>query len=305
VVGDPDVSMMRSMTHVRFGAAGLVGALVLAGCGAGRTDTWKAAASGASASSPADTSAGDALWAERGDEQKLRGAITAWETALAAAPEDGDLLVKIARGYYLLADGYMRGDAKKADYEATFTKGVDYAERALTALSPAFKARVTAGERVEDALAAVDQKAVPALYWYASNLGKWAKAKGFTTTLGNKDRIKAVMERCLALDPTYFYGGPDRYFGAFYAVAPSFAGGDLGKSEAHFLKSLEMAPNYLATKVLMAENLATKKQDKELFKRLLDEVLAAADDAIPELVPEIKIEKQKATELLAQIEEKF
>ena len=36
----------------------------------------------------------------------------------------------------------------------------------------------------------------------------------------------------------------------------------------------------------MAESYAVKKQDRALFARLLDEVLATPDDAIPDLVPE-------------------
>lgn len=299
----------RSLLLVALAAA-------LVACGTGRKQTWEAGAPAAPAPAPVESAAapaagedpvaaGDALWAERGDEAKLRGAIAAWESAIPTRPEDGELFAKLARGHYLLADGYLRGAEKKEEYLATFTKGVDYAERALTALSPEFKQRVQAGDKVMDAVAAVGKESVPALYWYSSNLGKWARAKGFATTLGNKDTIKALMDRCLSLDPTYFYGGPNRYFGAFYAVAPSFAGGDLGKSEEHFKKSLELAPNYLATKVLMAENLAVKKQDRELFKKLLDEVLAAPDDVIPEITPESRIEKAKAAELLAQIDEKF
>lgn len=289
----------------------LVLVLVLAGsvgCGAGRTATWKRtptapveAAAQAEDANPA--AEGDAAWAERESADKVREAIAAWERALASDPENADLLVKLARGYYFLADGYLRDD-KKA-YLDTFQKGVDYAERALTASSAEFKELVLKGRAVKDAVQVVNKEGAPALYWYASNLGKWAKAKGFATTLGNKDTIRAVMDRCLHVDPEFFYGGPDRYFGAFFAVAPAFAGGDLDKSQAHFEKSLGFAPGYLATKVLMAELLATKRQDRALFERLLNEVLAAPVDSIPELVPEAKVEKAKARELLEQVEDKF
>jgi len=123
--------------------------------------------------------------------------------------------------------------------------------------------------------------------------------------LANKDKYRAAMERCLMLDPGYFHGGPDRYFGAFYAVAPSFAGGDLSKSEEHFHRAFAAAPDYLATKVLMAENLAVKRQDRALYERLLQEVLAASDGVMPGLEPETRVEKQKAAELLQQADDKF
>lgn len=279
----------------------------VAACSAGRTATWKqqptATAGADSGVSASAVSRGDEAWEKRDERASLEQAIAAWEEAVAADPENPALLVRLARGYYLLADGHLRGD--KEAYLAKFERGVDYAERALTASSPGFKAKVVAGERVQYAVSEVGPEGVPALYWYSSNLGKWAKAKGFTTTLAQKDTIKAVMERCLALDPTFYYGGPDRYFGGYYAVAPSFAGGDLNKSEEHFRKSLELAPNYLATKVLWAELLATKRQDKATYKRLLEEVLAAPDEIIPELTPESRIEKVKAQELLSKIEDNF
>lgn len=293
------------MRKLYLGIAAVCCGTLVVGCGKGRTNTWDVEAKPvASAAVEGDPAAdGDALWEERGDKAKLEAALAAWDAALTASPEDLDLLVKLARGHYLLADGYLRGDS--ASYLATFEKGVDYAERALTSASPAFKERVKKGEAVQYAVEAVDANGVAALYWYSSNLGKWAKAKGFTTTLGNKDTIKAVMERCLALDETFFYGGPHRYFGAYYSVAPSFAGGDLNKSREHFEKSLSLAPEALSTKVLMAENYAVKSQDRELFTRLLNEVLAAPDDIIAGLEPETRIEKEKARELLAGVDDLF
>lgn len=286
----------------------VIGCTALAvGCGKGRVNTWdakKAAPEAAATPTEGDPAAeGDAMWENRGDQAQLEAALAAWESALASNPNDVELLVKLARGSYLLSDGYFRDD--KDAYLATFEKGVDFAERALTASSPEFEKRVRSGETVIEAIDAVDAVGVPALYWYSSNLGKWAKAKGFTTLLGNKDTIKAIMERCLALDETYFYGGPHRYFGAYYAVAPSFAGGDLNKSKEHFEQSLEAAPDAVSTKVLMAENYAVKSQNKELFVKLLEEVLAVDDNLIPELEPETKIEKEKARELLAEIDDKF
>jgi predicted anti-sigma-YlaC factor YlaD len=113
------------------------------------------------------------------------------------------------------------------------------------------------------------------------------------------------METCMKLDPEFFHAGPDRYFGAFYAVAPDFAGGDLKKSEEHYQKALQKAPHHLGTKVLMAENLMVKRDDEDGFKRLLNEVLAADPKAIPELEPEMIVEQQKARELLASIDEFF
>ena len=111
--------------------------------------------------------------------------------------------------------------------------------------------------------------------------------------------MKAYITRVGELDSSYFFAGPDRYWGAYYAVAPSFAGGDLDKSVTHFDKSLEAQPEYLGTKVLKASLYATKMQNPEMVDQLLDEVLAADPDVIPELGPENRAEQTKAQNLKA------
>jgi hypothetical protein len=111
------------------------------------------------------------------------------------------------------------------------------------------------------------------------------------------------MTRALELDETFFHGAPHRYFGAYWSLLP--VGRDLDKSKQHFERSLAIAPNYAGTKVLMAETYAVKKQDRVLFDKLLAEVLAMPDGAIPELEAETRIEKEKARELQAKVNDLF
>lgn len=286
-----------------------------AGCGTGRQAQWDnrpqvgppGATSTAAGPAPSDATEADAAWGERGDRSRLEKAIAIWErTAAASGGGDAATWGKLSRAYYFLADGHLRKQGTGAPaYLEAFEKGTAAGERALSAGNAEFKRRVLAGEKVEEAIKVVGGESLPAMYWYAANLGKWSRAKGFATTLGNKDRVKGVMTRALELDPAFFHGGPHRYFGAFYAVAPSFAGGDLDKSREHFEKSIGLAPGYAGTKILMAETYAAKKQDPALFDRLIAEVLAMPDNAIPGLEPETRIEKEKALELKAKRDEIF
>jgi len=277
------------------------------GC-AGRKAVWKDGDGGQDGASAGSQTAalvakGDEHWAKRTDPAAIRAALVEWEKAAAAEPKNMEVLVKLTRGYYFLADGYLRSNEK--EYLEVMDKAVKWGEKAMVAASPEFEAKMRDGGKIPEAVKLVPKEGVPAMYWYASALGKWAKMKGFAVLLGQKDNVKATMDRCLELEPTFFYGGPHRYFGAFYAVAPAFAGGDLEKSKVHFNKSLEIAPAFPGTKVLWAAELSTKEQDEDTFEKLLNEVLAAPDDAIPELVPEVLAEKGKAKELLAQQDDLF
>ncbi|HXU83006.1 MAG TPA: TRAP transporter TatT component family protein [Polyangia bacterium] len=280
--------------------------LLLAACGTGRTSQWDVktpapAAPAAAGESPA--AAAEAAWAQRGDRAQLEKAIAQWESALAQKPDDVAILGHLSRAYYLLADGFLRKPEDKKAYLANMNKGTGYGERGVAAASPAFKAKVKDGEKVEEAIKLVGREGIEPMYWYVVNLGKWARAEGLAALLGNKDRAKGVMTRVLELDETFFHGAPHRYFGAYWSLLP--VGRDLDKSKQHFDKSLAIAPNYAGTKVLMAETYAVKKQDRALFDKLLGEVLAMPDDAMPGLEPEVRIEKDKARELQAKANELF
>lgn len=249
---------------------------------------------------------GDTEWRQRGEEAHLTAAIQAWTRAVQLSPQDHVTWQKLARGHYLHADGFIFFDhSRTAELMQVHQQGMEAAEHALDAVSPEFGERRRAGTRMEEAVGVLDRTAVPALYWYAANLGRWALADGFATVLERKDEIRAVMARCLELDPNYFYRAPDRYFGAFYARAPAFAGGDLTKSREHFERAIEHAPNYFGTHRIFAEEYATKAQDRALFDRELQWVISHEPTIEPDVEPENRIEQRKARELMERAGDLF
>lgn len=292
--------------------------VTLLACGPGRQAAWEQAGPSPASSEPSAPaspqspeaqsllSQADEAWAGRSTQQNVETAIKLWEQALASDPANADLLTKLSRAYYFLADGFLRTAGDEEAMLATYEKGILAGENAMMAISPEFREKVTAGAKVEEAVGVIPKEGQPAIYWYAANLGKFAVAKGFTTQLFYKDRIFAVMQQVLKLDEGFFFGAPHRYFGAFYAKAPAFAGGDMAKSKEHFDKALALdASGYFANKVLYAEYYATKSDDRELFTRLLKEVTEADLSALPELAAENNVEVAKAKELLSKIDELF
>ncbi len=247
---------------------------------------------------------GDALWAERGDKAKLQKAIDKWEAA-AAQRVDAALFTKIARGHYLLADGFdaLEGNFDQRDSE--FQLGLDWATRALKAAAPELAKALAQGKTLASSAGLVTKDAATATYWYALTLGKWAGSRGVSTRLRYKDDINAAMEQVQRLDERFFYAGPYRYFGTFEAQTDGLAGGSLERSEQNFKKGVELAPDFLGTKVLWAEHLCVARKDKAAFRQLLDEVLAADAGVDPEIAVENRIEQQKAKRLLARIDDLF
>jgi tetratricopeptide (TPR) repeat protein len=262
---------------------------------------------------------GDELWKERKDRAKLEQAIAKWEESTTVATPDmsedqrrkalGDVYQKVSRGYYFLADSHIRTaggdpDATDEQMKEVFNKGVLAAEKGLGVYSKEFAQEIRQEKPWPEAIKVLDDGAVPLLYWYATNIGKWALLEGFTEILSRKEDIKAIMDRVEAKDPTYFHGAPMRYFGAYYTKLP-FPGGDLPKSEEYFKKAIAADPNYLATRVLFAENYATKMDNKELYREHLEFVLKFDLSQAPDLLPENHFEQIKAKAMLDKIDDTF
>ncbi|MBZ0231776.1 MAG: TRAP transporter TatT component family protein, partial [Deltaproteobacteria bacterium] len=244
----------------------------------------------------AAVAAGDAAFANRVDRAQLELAIAKYEEAVKLKDDDWQTYGKLARACYALADQWLlfEKDTNPQPFMDFHSKGLEYAQRGMAALSPDVEKRLAAGVDLKDAVQLLDKQAIDLLYWHATNLGRWANAQDITVVLSYKERIYNIMEMVLRFDPNYFYGAADRYFGAYFSIAPSFAGGDLDKSESHFQASLKIAPNYASTHILMAEFLAPKKQDVKMFDDAIARVLAMPDDIIPEVTAETVAEKKKA-----------
>lgn len=282
-------------------------ALLSAGCATTYTANWNETA--ATAASPTDeakamAAAGDELWAQRTDKAKLIDALAKWEGA-AEKMADAELFTKISRGHYLLGDGYYFLEGNTDGRDAEYQKGLDWATKALKLAAPEFTKAMVEGKKHAESITLAPKEAVPAMYWYATNLGKWAATKGFTTRLKYKDDVKATIEHVKSLDAGYFYSAPWRYLASYEAQTAGLAGGSLDKSEEFFKRAVELAPSYLGTKVLWADYLTTKRRDRDTFEKLLKEVIAADPKIEPAIEAENLIEIEKAKKLLAAVDDKF
>jgi tetratricopeptide (TPR) repeat protein len=282
--------------------------VLLLGLGAGcarQTGTYEIAAPPATAPAQAKDalkSEAESLWNERGDKAKLQAALQKYEQAYAADPLDRDVAMHLVRGWYFLGDGH---ETEKEAKLAAWSTAVDWGKKCL-AINPEFKALLAKGDEDEASAArALTREDVPCIYWTSSALGKWAKLTGLTTTLKHLPTVKAYMTRVGELDPTFYFNGPDRYWGVYYAAIPSFAGQDLAKSRDYFDRALAGQPAFLGTHVLLATEWAVKRQDKATFQKELQWVVDAPVDALPEVRPEMEAEKRKAADALGRVDDLF
>ncbi|HAD82191.1 MAG: hypothetical protein A2509_00715 [Candidatus Edwardsbacteria bacterium RIFOXYD12_FULL_50_11] len=238
-----------------------------------------------------------ALWADRGNQSSLEKAIALYEKAYQAEPSY-QLAERLAYAYYFLADAFLEGDAKADNYYQGHEWG-------LTSLkyNGEFKKLTEVDKRsMGDAVSVLGREYAGGVFWTATCIGKWGKMKGIFKTVKSSKQARKMVEHLYALDKTYYYGGPARWLGAYFALAPGMFGGDMKRSKQMYDEAMQMAPDYFATSVLMAENYASKIKDRQLYDRLLDKVLSSPAGIIPEIVPEQTVEHKKAQKLK---EEKF
>jgi hypothetical protein len=119
-------------------------------------------------------------------------------------------------------------------------------------------------------------------------------------------RVESLMKRALELDEGFYYGGPHLFMGIWFASRPQIAGGNLKKSQDHFLKAIDLGQGkFLMAYVYYADYYARKKMDKELFISTLKKVVETPAETSPDLVLVNTVAKNKAKELLGRVEEYF
>lgn len=241
------------------------------------------------------------LWSLRDDPRSLCEAIAVLKQLLdARGGQHYETLVLLSRAHYLLGELEEDKEKKLEAYEA----GMRYGDLALHTI-PAFREAFERTRTIEDAVVAVPASGIGAIYWDAVNQGKWANEKGKVKVLFMKDKVKKMIERVLALDERWWHGAAHRYLGSYNAALPTFAGRDLEASKRHFLRAIEIAPNYFSTRVLMAEYWARNANDRAAYKEQLELVLRTPADVLPEVAPEQRIEQRKARRLLDEIDDYF
>jgi tetratricopeptide (TPR) repeat protein len=274
----------------------LVAALSIAACGGKNPGSYETLGKTAKSVDESARDAAEELWSQRGDLDKLKQAIAAYERLAEANPNDRFVLARVTRGWYFLADAWI----DDADLQIeTYLKAIEWGKRCM-AINQDFAQQINAGTKEKDAASTLTKDDIECTYWTASSLGKWAKASGIAKSIKHLGTVKAYVGRVEELDPTYFHHAPARYWGAYYSVIPSFAGRDLEKSRAYFEDTLKGSPGYLGSRVLRAENLAVGLQDVKMFDDDLKFVLAFDVKSVPALEPENTREQVKARKIQAE-----
>jgi len=228
------------------------------------------------------------------------------EGMLVKDPENQVLHEFAAQGYYGYSYGFVEDqDRKRAS--KLYYRGFRHGKAALAEydLNEAqLEGRLDA---LQAAVNRLDEDAVPALFWTASNWARWIDMnRDSARSLAQMPRAEMLMRRVLELDENYFLSGAHLFFGVYYGSRSPMMGGDFARSEKHFNLARKNTGNkVLLADLLQAQYLERQRFDRAAFHKHLQQVVDAPADLYPAQALINAIAKQKAVELLNREDEWF
>jgi hypothetical protein len=221
-------------------------------------------------------------------------------------PHNRALLTSAAQALYGYAFGFVElNDPERA--EALYARGVQYGVRALRDFGFQPDLAHAHPDELDAALGRLDGKAVPALFWTATN---WAKQIDLNRT--DPERIaqlasaERLMHRVRALDPDFYYGGVHLFYGVYYGGRAPMLGGDYASAEENFAAARAVTQGkLLIVDVLQAEYLERQRLDADKFDQLLRAVIDTPLGSFPQMALANQIARARARVLLDKRDDWF
>ncbi len=159
----------------------------------------------------------------------------------------------------------------------------------------------------EQTLAGLNRGDVDRLFWAGSGWATWISyQQGSPESLAQLVRVEEMMQRVLELDETFYHGGAHLFLGAYYGSKPPLLGGRLEESRSHFDQALAISKReFLPGLVLYAQTYARIAFDRDLYVKLLQEVIDFPLAERPDLGLANQVAKRNAVRMLAQVDDFF
>lgn len=212
------------------------------------------------------------------------------------------LLLKAAESYFGYTFSFVE-DVNKPRASALYLKAREYALRALRK----YRQFDEQAPDLKDMLANCGKQDVPALYWTASSWLAWIGLNaGNPEAMMDIPKVEAMLQRVIELDETYYYGTAHSMLGSLYAAPPKAMGGNPEKAKLHFQRAFELSKSkLLVVPFIYAKFYAVQIQDKALFEKTLNDIIATPVNFFPEKNLANEVAKRKAKDLLEKADALF
>lgn len=213
-------------------------------------------------------------------------------------PKDKITLLMLTRSYAGYAFGFTENEILKnkgkneAEYNKQYERAKLFYGRArkygleLLNLLPGMSgANDKTLDEFQNGLNKLGKSSAEDLFWIGFAWGNYLNYnKDSVEAIAEAPRVEAIMNRVNALEPGYYYGGPDLFLGAYYGSRPPLLGGNPKLSKEYFDKAIQFTDGKnLMASVTKAQFYTVQVQDGALYKSLLEQVLQADAAALPEV----------------------
>ncbi len=215
------------------------------------------------------------------------------EALLAGDPDNQRLLVLLARlygGYTFAllesdleagkyADGTVAGlDDLEARVSRYYQTGAQYGLRALERRRPGARAALSKVTTQEAYLARMTVDDVPALFWYAFNLGAYVNRNlDSVRVIAQANIAEKVMQRVTELDPRYYHSGGHLFLMIYYSARAPMMGGNPPAARQHYDRLKAQVPeDFLLADLFHARYYWVQQQNREAFEKTLRRIATGA-----------------------------
>ena len=290
--------------HLRS-ALGVLCIVVLAGC-----DVAKFTAESTSGLFTRAAPAFESYWDYDLAGEAVPATIVQFEGILRVIPDNESMLAQLSQAYVAYAYGWVEADVEALEFESNYEEADVQRGRARTMYLRAMDltrhrirlhdADVDTAVRasVEDLEAwlqtrFLEKADAEMLLWHGYAWGSYINAsKDDMEAIADLAYAKAFVARSIELDPDYYHAAGYTFMGV--AISSEMAG-DMDIAKVYFEKALARTERRaLQAQLNMARHYAVKKGDRELFDKLLTEVMDAHDP-----LPEARLSNQIARERAA------
>ncbi len=291
-------------------------ALLVGGCG-----TIRKAAVNSMADMLASDQAGG-VFASDDDPELVRAALPfglkTHEMLLANAPRNRKLHTATGRAFIQYAAGFVDWEAQKAKPEdlarsrelgarakRLYLRGRDYAMGALELRHPGFDEALR--REPDAALAHLDGKDVPALFWAAAGwFGAISSDRSNMQLVAEQSFAEAMIRRALELQEDFDHGAIHEFMILLEGGRGELMGGVEERARHHFKRAVAISGGRKASPyVALASTVCVARQNVAEFKRLLKTAIAIDVNRSPEWRLANLLAQEKAQWLLKQGPELF
>jgi tetratricopeptide (TPR) repeat protein len=223
--------------------------------------------------------------------------IVQFEGILRVVPDNEAILSQLAQAYIAYAYGWIEAEVEELEFQGDYDEAEVQRQRTRTMYLRALdltRHRIRLhNEDVDEAVKAsvedleawlyaafVEKADAEMLLWHGYAWGSYINsAKDDMEAVADLAYAKAFVARSIELDPDYYHAAGYTFMGV--ATASEMAG-DMDAAKVYFEKALAQTERRaLMTQVNMARHYAVKQGDRDLFDKLLTEVMDA-QDPLPE-----------------------